>query len=164
MDFLSPLICGIAEFLSVFLAASWTAGRPICPKACCLKSDGFASSIYDPAGDSPCGSSARSVVLNTRIRASRSASIPSAPNGDAFKARLVPEFEDKLVTSVERGADGFRVGLDSGELFNARRLIMAVGITHFEYTPANLATLPVSFYRTVFVTTIWRSSAAAAWW
>ncbi len=44
----------------------------------------------------------------------------------------MPELEDKLVTSVERLPDGFRLRLDDGETIQARKVVLAVGITHFE--------------------------------
>jgi cation diffusion facilitator CzcD-associated flavoprotein CzcO len=38
-------------------------------------------------------------------------------------------------------ADGFVIRLDDGETFRARRVVLAVGITHFEYVPENLSQL-----------------------
>jgi thioredoxin reductase len=65
--------------------------------------------------------------------------------GLAFRDRMVPELEDKMVAGIERAADGFRLRLDDGEEVQARRLILAVGITHFEHVPQNLAHLPAEF-------------------
>jgi hypothetical protein len=44
--------------------------------------------------------------------------------------------------SVSRLSDGFSLELDNGETVKARRVILAIGISHFEYIPANLASLP----------------------
>src|SRR5262249_7791572 len=49
---------------------------------------------------------------------------------------------DKEVVSIERLTDAFLVRLDDGETLKARRVVLAVGITHFEYVPENLAHLP----------------------
>ena len=65
--------------------------------------------------------------------------------GLAFRDRMVPELEDKLVVRVERVTGGFLLQLEDGETFEARRVVLAVGITHFEYVPENLAHLPPQF-------------------
>jgi len=115
------------------------------PKGMCLKSDGFASSIYDP--DSTF--TIRNYCAQQGIEYSDSG-IPVrldtfSAYGAAFKERMVPELEDKMVTSVERVPGGFRAGLDTGETFTARKVVIAVGITHFEHVPASLANLPAEF-------------------
>ena len=115
------------------------------PKGMCLKSDGFASSIFDP--DSTF--TLRNYCAQKGIEYADTG-IPVrldtfSAYGAAFKDRMVPELEDKMVISVERVPDGFRVGLDSGETFTARKVVIAVGITHFEHVPANLANLPAEF-------------------
>jgi thioredoxin reductase len=124
------------------LMDSWQAHMP---KGMCLKSDGFASNIYDPAGEF----TLRQFCAEQGIEYADSG-IPVrldtfSAYGQAFKERMVPELEDKMVTGVERLPDGFRVALDSGESFTARRVVVAVGITHFEYVPADLAGLPPQF-------------------
>jgi hypothetical protein len=58
---------------------------------------------------------------------------------------MLPEFEEKQVVSLDRAPEGFCLGLDNGEAFTAGQVILAVGITHFEYVPANLSTLPSEF-------------------
>jgi thioredoxin reductase len=47
-----------------------------------------------------------------------------------------------MIIEVERVADGFRLRLDDGEEFKARRVVLAIGITHFARLPQNLAQLP----------------------
>ena len=116
------------------------------PKGMCLKSDGFASDLYDP----DC-----SLTLK-RYCAERG--IPYADMGLpvrletfteyglAFRDRLVPELENKQVVGIERTPDGFSLTLDSGETFLARRVVLAIGVTHFEYLPDNLSHLPEQFF------------------
>lgn len=121
------------------LMDSWQAHMP---KGMCLKSDGFASNIYDPAAEFTLSH----FCAEQGIEYSDSG-IPVRLDtfsvyGRAFKERMVPELEDKMVTSLERLPDGFRLGLDTGEKFIAQKVVLAVGITHFEYVPAELATLP----------------------
>jgi thioredoxin reductase len=124
------------------LMDSWQAHMP---KGMCLKSDGFASNIYDPDGDF----TLRHFCAERGIEYS-DAGIPVrldtfSAYGLAFKERKVPQLEDKLVTSVDRLPSGFRLGLDNGETVTARRVVLAVGITHFEHVPAGLANLPPEF-------------------
>src|SRR5580698_2697077 len=124
------------------LMDSWRAHMP---KGMCLKSDGFASNIYDAEGEF----TLKHYCAEKGIEYADSG-IPVRLDtfsgyGQSFKDRMVPELEDKLVTSLERSADGFRLGLDTGEKFDARRVVLAVGITHFEYVPADLAGLPPEF-------------------
>lgn len=115
------------------------------PKGMCLKSDGFASDIYDPD---------RAFTLK-QFCAERG--IPYADMGIpvrletfteyglAFRDRLVPELENKQVVGIKSTPDGFALTLDTGETFSARRVVLAVGVTHFEYLPDNLAHLPAQF-------------------
>jgi thioredoxin reductase len=124
------------------LMDSWRAHMP---KGMCLKSDGFASNIYEPDGDCTLAH-----FCAERGIEYADAGIPVRLDtftayGQAFKDRKVPELEDKMVTSLERLPDGFRLGLDTGETFSARRVVLAVGITHFEHVPADLANLPPQF-------------------
>jgi thioredoxin reductase len=115
------------------------------PKGMCLKSDGFASDIYDPD---------RAFTLK-QFCAERG--IPYADMGIpvrldtfteyglAFRDRMVPELENKKVVGVKQTADGFALTLDDGETFSARRVVLAVGVTHFEYLPENLTHLSQQF-------------------
>ena len=121
---------------------SWLAHMP---KGMMLKSDGFASNIYDP--DSKF--TLKQFCAERRIDyADMGTPVQLKTFGDyglAFRDRMVPELEDKLVVAAERLADGFALRLDDGEVVKARRVVLAVGITHFEYVPENLAQLPAEF-------------------
>ena len=101
------------------------------PKGMMLKSDGFASNISDPNGDYTLGQ-----FCGERGIAYHDKGIPVsletfAAYGLAFRDRKVPELEDKTVVSVDLQADGFVVGLDTGEMIRAGRVVLAVGVTHF---------------------------------
>ena len=121
---------------------SWVAHMP---KGMMLKSDGFASNIYDP----------ESAFTLEHFCAERGieyadAGMPVrletfAAYGLAFKDRMVPELEDKLVANVRRVRDGFELQLADGETVQARTVVLAVGITHFDYVPESLAHLPAEF-------------------
>ncbi len=119
---------------------SWLAHMP---KGMMLKSDGFASNIYDPNG----------AFTLERFCADRGIEYGPVGNpvhldtfanyGLAFKDRMVPELEDKMVERLDPLADGFSLGLDTGEMVLARRVVLAVGITHFAYVPPALAAMPL---------------------
>ncbi len=118
---------------------SWIAHMP---KGMKLKSEGFASNIYDSDGEF----TLKQFCAERQIEYS-DVGVPIhletfAAYGLAFTERMVPELEDKLVVGVERAQDGFVVNLNDGETVRTRRVILAVGITHFQYTPSNLAHLP----------------------
>ena len=121
---------------------SWLAHMP---KGMMLKSDGFASDIYDPEK----AFTLRQFCAEQGIDYA-DAGVPVrldtfSAYGLAFRDRMVPELEDKLVVSVERVTGGFQLRLEDGETFRVRRVVLAVGITHFEYVPENLAHLPSKF-------------------
>lgn len=126
-------------------------GRPMdswlnhMPKGMMLKSDGFASNIYDPDSEL----TLKQFCAEQGIKYS-DAGVPVrldtfSAYGLAFRDRLLPELEDKLVASLDRAPEGFVVRLEDGETVTARRVVLAVGITHFEYVPENLAKLPSEF-------------------
>jgi len=121
---------------------SWLAHMP---KGMMLKSDGFASNIYDPDAKftlkqfcAERGIEYADMGIPVRLGT-------FSEYGLAFRDRMVPELEDKVVTGIERSADGFHLRLDDGEEVKARRVVLAVGITHFEYVPGSLAHLPAQF-------------------
>lgn len=112
------------------------------PKGMLLKSDGFASNLYDPGGVFPLEEFCRQEGL------------PYAPlgmpvpletfynYGIAFQRRFVPRLEEKEVVRVGREPGGFRVELSVGETLLTPKLIVAVGITHFAYLPPSVSGLP----------------------
>jgi thioredoxin reductase len=124
------------------LMDSWKAHMP---KGMMLKSDGFASNIYDPLGTYPLkqfcaqhGIEYSDTGIPVRLET-------FAAYGSAFKDRLVPELEDKLVSRLDRAPSGFLLKLDDGEEVVAKHVILAVGITHFQHVPPNLRHLSPDF-------------------
>jgi thioredoxin reductase len=121
---------------------SWLAHMP---KGMMLKSDGFASNIYDP----------ESAFTLEQFCAERGieyghtgvpVKIDTFTNyGLAFRDRMVPELEDRMVSSIERVPNGFKLQLEDGETFEARNVVLAVGITHFDWIPQSLSHLPSEF-------------------
>jgi thioredoxin reductase len=105
------------------------------PKGMLLKSDGFASSLSAPAPDH----TLRSFCGRNRI-AYDDYSIPVAlatftDYALDFQRRFVPELDQRDVTALASADGAFIVRLDGGESIVARRVVLAVGISHFGYVP-----------------------------
>lgn len=112
------------------------------PRGMKLKSEGFASSLSDP-GDTytlqhycneqglPYADTGLPVPLETFVS-----------YGHAFQRKFVPNLENKKVASVERDGKSFKLTLEGGEVFRARRVVVAVGIIPFDTLPSELAGLP----------------------
>lgn len=61
--------------------------------------------------------------------------------GEWFQQKLVPELERVRVVSVDRReGGGFELKLDSGELFTARAVVVATGLSGLAHLPAELTT------------------------
>jgi cation diffusion facilitator CzcD-associated flavoprotein CzcO len=123
-------------------------GRPMqswsqqMPKGMMLKSDGFASSLYDPDSSftlrhycQEVGHPYADVGLPVPLQI-------FADYGLEFQKRLVPTLEETDVTLVSRTSTGFELKTADGQTVQARRVIVAAGITHFGYLPPFLAELP----------------------
>lgn len=124
------------------LMDSWTAHMP---KGMMLKSDGFASNISDPDGELTLenfcaqkgiayGDAGLPVHLET-----------FAAYGLAFQEKMVPELDDRIVMDVQCLPRGFALRLDDDEKITTRQVVLAIGLTHFEYVPAELASLGPEF-------------------
>jgi thioredoxin reductase len=126
-------------------------GRPMdtwlnhMPKGMMLKSDGFASNLYDPESAytlsqfcAERGVEYADTGIPVRLETFNS-------YGLAFQSRMVPELERKVVVGVDRGPQVFRLLLEDGESVNVQRVVLAIGITHFEHIPSTLANLPAEF-------------------
>jgi thioredoxin reductase len=112
------------------------------PKGMLLKSDGFASTLYDPAGDFTLrhyckerGIAYADIGVPVRLE-------DFCAYGLAFQKRFAPNLDNKRVTSLDRSQGGFTLRLNDGESFTAQRVVIATGLSHFEHVPTELAGLP----------------------
>ena len=112
------------------------------PKGMSLKSDGFASSLSAADG----ADTLRDYCTQRGLPYHDTAlPVPLATFTDYaldFQRRQAPSLEDRMVTGLDGAAGGFRLTLDDGETFEARKVVVAVGITHFDRSPEALAGLP----------------------
>jgi thioredoxin reductase len=115
------------------------------PEGMSLKSEGFASSIYDPTGSFsltqycvekglPYADVGLPVTLESFVS-----------YGVTFQQRFVPDVEQRLVTSVVANEEGFSVKLNGAEEFTTRKLILAIGVGHFAHTPPVFASVSEDF-------------------
>jgi cation diffusion facilitator CzcD-associated flavoprotein CzcO len=115
--------------------------RECMPVGMRLKSDGFASNLYDP--QQLCtlkGYCAEHGIEYDDLR------IPVRLDtfvdyGLAFQARMVPNLEKQPVIAVKADGGLFDLQLQSGDVVRARRVVVATGISHFDSLPRELESL-----------------------
>jgi thioredoxin reductase len=139
-----PYGLSLAACLSARGARSRIFGLPMdswrtqMPRGMLLKSEGFASCLYGPRGNYPLARFCRErdvpyqdvglpIPIQTFI-----------DYGLEFQRRFVPELERHQVDRLERTASGFAVHLDDGAIVMASQVVVAVGIGHFPFVPAEL--------------------------
>jgi hypothetical protein len=109
------------------------------PKGMRLKSDGFASSLYDPGDQFPL---ARYCEKEGLPYADLGLPIPLetfVSYGLAFQRHFVPELEASRVVGIRWLSPGFEVMLEDGQTVTARRVVASVGLSHYAYVPPILA-------------------------
>jgi thioredoxin reductase len=112
------------------------------PKGMLLKSDGFASSLSEPTGQFTIGNfcGSQSITyddLKVPVKLETFVSY-----GLAFQKRFVPDLDPRTVTAISGQPGAFRVTLEDGEELVAKQVVVAAGITHFDYIPDGLSQLP----------------------
>ena len=106
-----------------------------------LKSDGSSSDLSDPDGALTLKSFCAQRGYDHHDTKKPVSLECFVEYGLAFQKRFVPELEAKLLISLEKLAEGFRLHFSDGETLVARRVVIAVGITHFRHLPDFLAGL-----------------------
>jgi hypothetical protein len=126
-------------------------GRPMetwrlhMPKGMRLKSEGFASSLYDPGENFPL---AKYCEQQKVLYADRGLPIPLetfVSYGLAFQRRFVQELEPKTVVSLRWLSPGFEVALEDGETVTAKRVVASIGLSYYAYMPTVLASFSEQF-------------------
>ncbi len=119
-------------------------GRPLdtwahhMPAGMLLKSDGFASSLDAPVAGWRLGDYCRDHGIPYGGREQRVALDDFVGYGMAFQQALVPGLDTRLVTRLRPVPGGFTLTLDDGAEQSARRVVVAVGVTHFAVVPHQL--------------------------
>ncbi len=123
-------------------------GRPMqswqsnMPKGMCLKSDGYASTLYDPKREFTLERFCREQGLAYKYSGMPIPLDTFVAYGLEFQKRMVPQLETVDVEHVRKSDGSFLLRTATGEEFTARRVVLAVGITHFGYLPQQLQGLP----------------------
>jgi cation diffusion facilitator CzcD-associated flavoprotein CzcO len=107
-----------------------------------LKSEGFATGLYEPSGSFTLRAYCKGRGLpyaDTDLPVSLTTFVEY---GLAFQQRYVPMLETSDVVALAPSGDGFALRLANGETAAARRVIVAVGISHFSFLPPELSGLP----------------------
>ena len=120
---------------------SW---RSHMPKGMLLKSDGFASSLYDPDSSFTLRHYCDEMNLPYDDVGTPVPLEVFSAYGLEFQKRLVPTLDQTDVTSVSRTSEGFELETADGQIVHAHTVIVATGITHFSYLPPFLVDLPGS--------------------
>ena len=112
------------------------------PEGMYLKSQGFASNLSDPKGTHTLEAFCRATG-----RPYASYGLPVALDtfvayGEWFRDELVPDIEEVLVTDIARAGSGFELTLANSEQLQARKVVVAIGVEAFKYTPEPLSALP----------------------
>ncbi|WP_342629224.1 NAD(P)-binding domain-containing protein [Nguyenibacter vanlangensis] len=115
------------------------------PSGMHLKSEGFASDIFDPLRLNRLRDFCR---RHGHAYADVGVPIPVEvfhAYGREFQQRLLPDLDTRHVARITASQGGFLLRLDDGEIIRARRVVIAVGITHYAYLPPELRGLPPQF-------------------
>jgi hypothetical protein len=116
---------------------SW---RTMMPRGMFLKSEGFASNLYDPEESFTLGHFCRETE-----RPYADLGETFIEYGAEFQRRLVPALEPVDIASLKRARDGYELATAAGEKLVARRVVVATGISASAYLPPVLERLPREF-------------------
>jgi FAD-dependent urate hydroxylase len=121
---------------------SW---RSFMPKGMYLKSEAFASSLWDPS---------RKFTMR-RFHAERQMPYQDVSNpvslshfldyAEWFRKNAVGDVRDVKVKRIQRNSHNFILELADGELLEARRVILATGPIPFRYVPPEISGVPEPF-------------------
>jgi hypothetical protein len=96
------------------------------PKSMCLKSDGFASNIYDPDGKFTLEQFCRERGISYSDFGIPVTLDTFTAYGLAFRERVVLELNEKMVVNIDRSKHGFALRTDDGEETIVRHVVLAV--------------------------------------
>jgi cation diffusion facilitator CzcD-associated flavoprotein CzcO len=115
------------------------------PRGMKLKSDGFASNLYDPNHSYTLRQYCQEQGLNykdTRLPVDLDTFVKY---GIAFKTRFVPQLRSNYVLNIDAAPHGFSLRLDNDDIISARSVVVAAGILDFRHIPSALKALPSHF-------------------
>src|SRR5258708_16717579 len=112
------------------------------PQGMHLKSEGFASNLYDPEAEftlkTYCAEHAipeEDIGLPVAVEA-------FTAYGVEFQRRYAPNVENVQITSLKKSGGCFELTTAAGEIARARQVVVAAGIVKFAYLPPLLTSIP----------------------
>jgi cation diffusion facilitator CzcD-associated flavoprotein CzcO len=115
------------------------------PKGMFLKSEGFASTLYDPEHEFTLAKYCSDRGLEYSDLGTPVPLETFIAYGLEFQQRFVPDLDRRSVTRIVESDGGFAVTLEDGIEITARSVILAIGISAYAYVPPNLSALPPQF-------------------
>jgi cation diffusion facilitator CzcD-associated flavoprotein CzcO len=146
-----PYGLSIAAHLAAGKSRIRTFGMPMqtwrtqMPDGMRLKSEGYASTLYDPGNEFPISRFCQENGIPYADVGLPVARKTFADYGQEFARRYVPSLEERNVTDLRPlPSGGFELAIADGETVQARRVICAIGITFYAHVAPVLASLPPS--------------------
>jgi hypothetical protein len=133
--------CGVEFRIFGIPMHSWGAHMP---SDMFLKSEGFASNLHAPQGY-PLKRFCMERGLPYEYMGLPVSREVFMAYGLEFQRRFVPNLQQKTVLTLDRLPVGWQLCLDDGATVVARQVVVAVGLSHFQYVPPVLAKLPSQF-------------------
>ena len=118
--------------------------RAAMPRGMYLKSQGFASSLSDPAGTHTLEAFCQAAGHPYRRYGLPVALDTFIGYGQWFQSELDLAVDEVAVTEVVSRRADFELTLADGDRFAARRVVVAIGVEHFAHLPGPFAALPAS--------------------
>jgi hypothetical protein len=121
---------------------SWRARMPV---GMMLKSEGFASNLYDPDSRFTLRQFCADYGFSYGDMGVPISRDTMTAYGLSFQQQLVPDVQDRTVVALDRSPEGFRLRMDDGDVVGASQVVVAVGGNYFQHVPPPLAHLPTEF-------------------
>jgi FAD-dependent urate hydroxylase len=143
-----PYGLSLAAYLSALSVRYRIFGEPMqtwrshMPKGMALKSDPFASCLYDPASRFTLEAFCRERGLAYAPTGWQVPLETFVEYGCWFQERTIPDLDRSAIQHIDTEGEGFRLAVGSGESVLAKRVVLCVGISHFARLPRELQHIP----------------------
>jgi len=112
------------------------------PRGMHLKSEGFASNLYDPEAKLTLRTYCAEYAIPYADIGLPVAVEAFIAYGVEFQRRYAPNLEDVQITSLKNSGGHFELTTAAGEIARARQVVVAAGVVQFAYLPPLLASIP----------------------
>ena len=109
-----------------------------------LKSEGFATSLFEPTGQFTLGAYCAAEGIHYADTGVPVKKDTFVSYGLAFQRQFVPTLEERTAVSVSRHKGGFTTRFADGGRITSRRVVSAVGVERYAQFPAPAKALPAS--------------------